>query len=177
MVRRSLDGGATWTTVDTFQLASGQWARASGVGADRLGNIYVVGQADFPYRNATYGHWVVRKSVDGGTTWSTTDDFQTAINVSSSASRFVADSNGNLFVAGQAPMYCAGCSGTPTWVVRESQGGTGPWTIVDTFQNMAGMTESIPESMAADGLGNVFVGGYASGSSFSPGMNWLVRRN
>jgi hypothetical protein len=177
IVRRSLDGGATWSTVDTFQLVSGQIAHANGIGADGLGNLYVVGFATTVSKQITPAHWIVRKSSDGGNTWSTVDNFQPASNVFSAASRFVADANGNLFVAGQAPMYGAGSTGTPTWVVRESQGGTGPWSTVDTFQDMADKTQGFPEALAADAVGNVFVGGFASGPSLSQGMHWLVRKN
>jgi hypothetical protein len=55
-VRRSLNGGVTWSTVDTYLGGS-----ARGIGADGAGNVYVVGS------NA--GHWIVRRSNNGGGSW------------------------------------------------------------------------------------------------------------
>src|SRR5439155_17629554 len=68
-VRRSLDGGATWSTVDAY--AGGQ---AKGIGADAPGNIYAVG--------ANGSHWIVRKSTNGGASWATVDDFYPCITTS-----------------------------------------------------------------------------------------------
>src|SRR5262249_54487207 len=52
VVRRSTNGGATWSTVDSFSLSGGTGtgpfygASAFGMGADTHGNLYVVGSAD-----------------------------------------------------------------------------------------------------------------------------------
>jgi hypothetical protein len=67
-----------------------------------------------------------------------------------------------MFVAGQGD---AGQGNR--WVVRKSAGGTGPWTTVDVFQNAGAGTT--PNAIAADSLGNVFVGG-------DDGHNWLIKR-
>jgi hypothetical protein len=172
-VRRSVDEGATWYTVNSFQLSSGYSASAYGIGADTKGNLYVVGGASVPYRGSSPSHWLVRKSADGGASWSTVDDYQLSTNSSTStAKRFTADSYGNLFVTGLA---VGGPSLGTTWIVRESQGGTGAWTTVDNYQYVAG-GQTEPEAIAADASGIVFVGGRAwpGGSS---GNHWLVRRN
>src|SRR5262245_15570310 len=62
IVRRSLDGGTTWQTVNTYQLTSGRYASAAGISADASGNLYVVGSSTA----GSYRHWIVRKSADGG---------------------------------------------------------------------------------------------------------------
>jgi hypothetical protein len=158
-VRRSLDGGATWTTVDAYQASSGYSAVAYGASADALGNIYVVGRAFAPYKSSSIGHWQVRKSANGGASWTTVDDYQLFTSGNQVALGFAADSNGNLFVAGWAS---AGSGiGPYYWILRESLGGTGAWTTVD---NIAGMAHAV----AADNLGHIFVGGQ------NP---WLVRKN
>jgi hypothetical protein len=163
-VRRSLNGGDTWAKVDTFQLSSGYQAIALGVGGDALGNIYVVGRGATTSRGGYISHWLVRKSADGGSSWSTVDDFLSSGN-SAEARRFATDANGNLFVAG------SGNTSTGynyRWVVRKSAGGTGSWTTVDDFQ-YAG-SGSTPYAIAADTYGKVFVGG-------AGGSHWLVRRS
>jgi len=39
LVRRSTNGGETWSDSDTFQISSGNGARASGIGTDANGNL------------------------------------------------------------------------------------------------------------------------------------------
>ena len=151
LVRRSLDGGITWSTVDTYQATSGYAAAAYAVGADASGNIYVAGSANVAVKRTVTAHWIVRKSSNGGATWSTVDDY-----VGGAAHALSADSNGNLFVAGTA--------GGNGWIVRERLAGSGTWQTVD---NLSGGTAA---SIAADGLGHVFVGG-------SFGNYWVMRRN
>jgi len=169
IVRRSLNGGATWSTVDSFQLSQNLNSRAFGVGADASGNLYVAGQGFVKSRNNAYSHWIVRKSTNGGNSWSTVDDFQLSPTSNSGAGRFIADSNGNLYVAGGTPFN----PWFPNeWIVRKNPGGTGPWQTVDDFQYVSGGS-ALPFAMAANASGNVFVSGVGSSSS---GDHWLVRK-
>ncbi len=116
-VRRSSNGGATWSNVDSFQLASGLSATAWGVGADALGNLYVVGSGNTTSRGVTVSHWLVRKSTNGGNLWITVDDFAPGGGVQ--ARKFAAKSNGDLYVAGVSGSY-----GAYHWIVRKNPGGT-----------------------------------------------------
>jgi len=167
MVRRSLDGGATWSTVDTYQASSGSAAEAYGADADVHGNIYVVGRAFAPNKKTSIGHWQVRKSSNGGASWTTVDDYQPFTSGNQVALGFAADSNGNLFVAGWAN------SGTENyWIVRQNPGGTGNWITVETFSYVL---RAEPHAIAADSLGNIFVGG--QGSPSSGAVHWVVRKN
>jgi len=58
IVRRSSNGGASWTTVDTYQFSQNLNSRAFGVGADASGNIYAVGQGFVKSGKNDYGHWI-----------------------------------------------------------------------------------------------------------------------
>lgn len=157
LVRRSADGGATWSNVDVFQLASSKSAVAMGITANASG-IYVAGHAYNVNKGVTSAHWIVRKSTNGGNSWTTMDDYQLASNTSTQARCIAADASGNLVVAGSA----AG-----KWILRKSAGGTGAWTTVDVFQN--GASSTTPNAIAADPFGNVFVGG-------NDGSNWLIKK-
>jgi len=90
---------------------------------------------------------------------------------SSEARQFAADSQGNLFVAGEASTI-TGAGGI--WIVRENPGGTGGWQTVDAFQYVAGH-ESEARAIAANTSGNVFVGGLGAVDG-SSGFHWIVRR-
>jgi len=156
LVRRSTDGGATWSSVDTFQLSSSRSAVAMGISANASG-IYVVGHAYNLNKGVASSHWIVRKSTNGGNSWTTVDDYQLVADNSSQARCIATDANGNLVVAG---------SGNGKWILRKSTGGTGSWTTADVFQNDGVVTT--PNAIAADVFGNVFVGGN--------GGNWLIKR-
>jgi len=147
-IRRSTNGGVTWSEINRFQLQSGQVSRALGIGADGAGNLYVVGLSDTRKGSTTTRHWLVRKSTDGGATFSTIDDFVPSDSTSAVAHRIVASATGDLYVAGVASI-----SGTTHWIVRKSVGAVGPWTTVDDIQN------ATPRCIAANASGNVFVGG------------------
>jgi hypothetical protein len=172
-VRRSLDGGSTWTTVDAYLGGS-----ASGIAADASGNIHVVGN------NST--HWIVRKSANGGTSWATVDDFAPCVTTVISTKPYktqtqcydgyargiAADSNGNLFVVGRL-----GSSGAYNpGVVRQQIAGTATWQTVDTFAYAAGHAATAC-SVVGDSFGHVFVGGWAYDATGTTGpAHWLVRK-
>src|SRR5262249_23939283 len=129
IVRRSLNGGNTWQTVNTFQLTSG-WASAAGIAADASGHLYVVGNAlGAAVKGNSWRHWVVRRSADGGNSWATIDDFQLDTNNNSYARRFVAAANGTFYVAGSALVGPNdGTFRNSHWVVRKSVNGGATWT-------------------------------------------------
>src|SRR6185369_6602733 len=60
LVRRSIDGGVTWSNVDTFQASSGS-AVAMGITANSSG-IYVAGSAGTVNKGVSSSHWIVRRS-------------------------------------------------------------------------------------------------------------------
>src|SRR3989442_1234668 len=160
------DGGATWTTVDTYQANSGNGAAAYGLGSDTAGNIYVLGSARENIKQYNTGHWIVRRSSNGGNSWTTVDDFLLTASGNCQAHGFIADSLGNLFVVGIGNMNL-----TPShWIVRENPGGTGNWTTVDDFQYVS---DARGHAITANGFGNVFVGGRGNASD---GVHWLVRK-
>ena len=69
------------------------------------------------------------------------------------ARRFAATPNGDLYVAGVVGSY-----GAYHWIVRKNPGGTGTWTTIDDYRYGPGVSTE-PHAIAADAVGNVFVGG------------------
>lgn len=98
VVRQSIDNGITWKTVDDFQFMPTQLAEARSVTVDTKGNVYVLGSA----QDADGFHWITRKSIDDGGTWTTIDKFQLKGNKMASGNTIWTDANGNIFTAGMA---------------------------------------------------------------------------
>ena len=153
-VRRSTDGGATWSTIESFQLQSGLSSVAQAVGADNAGNIYVAGSGNVTTKGKTSRHWLIRKSSDGGNSWSTFDDFLSS-GSNAEARRVALTSNGDLYVAG----YMDGQN-----ILRKRAAGTATWTTVDVYPFEA-------RGIAANASGNLFLGGMNASTG-----HWMIKK-
>ena len=112
LVRKSGDGGVTWTVDDDYLLSSSGSSYMQGMGTDLAGNVYVVGGAE----GASGDHAIIRTNTGGA--WATVDDYTTSDNYAFYFS-FTADSNGRLYVGGQD------WDGQVAWLVRSAAGPTG----------------------------------------------------
>jgi hypothetical protein len=163
IVRRSQDDGATWTTVDTYEPSSE--GRGVALGVDGAGNLYGLGYVQNSAKGVFFD-WYVRKSSDGGSTWTTVDHFSTS-GTSNFPEAFASDAKGNLYVAG----YSSNSTTGDTWIVRESVGGTGAWTTVDSYQLDSGKSAVAFGIVSA--MGEVLAGGYGADAT---AQHWIVRR-
>jgi hypothetical protein len=137
-VRRSTDGGASWTTVDSYE-QSGMFSEAYGVAVDGTGTLYVAGVAQASSQNSYSDQWVVRRSTDGGSTWTTLDNY--TLESYSIPQRPVAwptgitlAPSGSVFVCG----FQVTSNGSLLWLVREGTPGTKDaisWATSDDYQN------------------------------------------
>ncbi len=77
-VRKSLDGGDSWKTVDVFSPTEDNWAFATAITTDSSDSIYVGGYARFDSpEGALKGiPWIIRKSTDHGKSWVTVDFYK-----------------------------------------------------------------------------------------------------
>jgi hypothetical protein len=158
VVRRSLDGGVTWLTVDTSNLAS------SGVAAGPNGSVYVAGRLAtttsvtnqtivkkkvvVTVTTSTEYSWLVRRSTDNGATWTNVDYFPNGWPLYGSIS---ADVFGRVLVAG------FNNATTPnTWLVRGSVDGGATWTTTDLFLP-TNATLAQAEALAIDASGDICV--------------------
>ena len=160
-VWRSTNNGATWSTVDTFQLGWGTTAR--GIAADASGNLFVVGYAMF---DSAPTRWIVRRSSDGGTSWTTVDNYVSAAGNHSTAQAVTVDNAGRLWVAG---------NDVGSWLVRRSDDRGASWVNSDVF--LIPGRFPVAYGLAADVAGNVFAAGYgATPENEVHSEFWMVRK-
>ncbi|MDB6035926.1 MAG: hypothetical protein JWM16_6264 [Verrucomicrobiales bacterium] len=154
VIRRSANGGLTWTTADAYQLDPTQGAVAHGVGVDSFGNLYSMGSANQHLKGKDIFHWIVRKSNNGGGSWTTVDDFLPSPFLT--PSNFAADASGNLFVTSSIGL------------TRKNTGGTSAWVTV------ANGTTGNMKALLGDNLGNLFSAGqqYDAANVY----HWQVRK-
>jgi len=112
ITRQSINGGATWTTVDSYNLVAGKSAGATAIGTDADGKIVVAGGATDAQGKL---HWIVRNVGPTGA-WQTVDDFQAAPGLHSSAQAIATDAAGNLLVSGNG--YAQIGADGQHWIVR-----------------------------------------------------------
>ena len=146
----------TWETVDDIDAPS---AKADGITADSVGNVFVAGSI-----NDTVGitHAVVMKSSDQGDTWVTADDVTSATS-SRGAGRIA---SARIAVSGNAiedHLVTASMAQGTKWLIRRSVDAGAKWATLDLYIHpnpqyvLAG-----PPSVALDGIGNIYAVGSAT---------------
>ena len=160
--RLSTDGGNSWTTVDSFQLAADThgWPKAAAI--DQQGNLYLAGNAEIS-TGSFVTQWIVRRSVDGGQTWDTVDTLDNG-GLSASAESLVVDASGKVFAAGRT---------SSGWLVRVSTNGGTDWTDSELYDYPSGQAASV-KCLAADADGNVLAIGTATDTAGNG--HFVVRR-
>lgn len=178
-VRKSSDGGSTWTLVDNFRYDASGFSYPYGIAADSFGNLFVVGMGmrvissgrGNSYTSVSEIHWLVRKGAAAGTGWTTVDDFgfpNENPNAWNMACGVTVDRNNDVHVTGFR------ASGVRHWVTRQRSAVTGLWSTTDDF-NLALNGWAQGNDIAADPFGNLFAAG-AGADSAGVVHNWLVRR-
>ena len=175
VVRKSVNGGP-WSQVDSFRYDSTANASSwpNGIAADLAGNVYVAGIGQKATitgynKNKTpiysfINHWIVRKSTNGGTSWSTDDDASYLGNNNEPVDICVNPQNGTMDVAG----YMYDTANISHAIVRSNAGGT--WSTVDNYTGNVLYGGSY-YAITADAAGNV----YAGGGDYADNGGWLIR--
>lgn len=141
VVRKSTDQGVSWTVVDSL---TNSYSYPGCFLRDDEGNSFVSGTLG----GSNYGSysWIVRKSTDQGTTWTTVYQLP---NARGGHGVFVPGSAGGLFVlAPSAPQQ---------WIVRRSRDAGATWQIVDSFYKAGKITGAT--AIVSDAQGRIYVAG------------------
>ncbi len=168
-VRRSVNDGASWATVDSY--AADMQLGYSGVTTAPDGSIYVVGRVARTISTQTvvkkkivvtttteYG-WLIRKSANRGASWSNVDYLA---NGWPGNAPITVDAFGRIFVVGFDNAT------TQSWLVRASSDGGATWVTTDSFLSPDSY-RSQAWGIASDLLGNVCVVGEATSGTSSIG--------
>lgn len=178
IVRKSSDFGQTWTTVRDLKLSATSLslvdgATARNVGQDLSGNVLVVGQVG----DGTTTHWTVERSINGGTSWTTSDDFQltTTAGTGSGAWAFLPDvASSFLYVSGTG----GDAGNIQHGIVRRSMDGGASWSTVEdqtalgTPSFALGMVRTQPGDLVY--VGNAFPAWIAKKSATGDLGSWLL---
>jgi hypothetical protein len=167
LVRKSADEGASWSGVDDYQRVADQSARATAFAKDGAGNLFVGG---FAQDASGFPRWIVRKSVNDGSSWSTISDFTYAASQPSRVAGAAVDASGNVYVVGAG----TDGSGITHWVVRKSGDSGATWSTVDDYNYSSGK-DAAATSVTVDASANVYVSGY--GKTAAGVKSWIVRKS
>lgn len=157
VLRRSADGGATWTTIDF----AGPMVFSNTVLATKDGQVFVGGTSEVAGGGGAL-KWMVRHSLDGVTGWTTVDDFGLvpAPTATSGVNHGAISRDGKIVFVGSARE-----SGSDTfhWIAREAQVVSPTvWTTVDDFRPVdftLGFGDALPSAATYGREGTSFVTG------------------
>jgi hypothetical protein len=180
LVRKSPDGGMSWTLADDFfNPAKGgfpQWGIPRKARWVPSVGVFVVGQAS-SNPQGYQSNWTVRRSLDGGVTWSTVD-----LNAPGGSANvacaygIVSDPQGKIYVVGRIDFSQVIAHKTYTtgqWVVRMSSDGGTTWSNVDVLSGSPGKIASAG-AVGIDAAGKPVVAGqYQDANNV---YHWIVRR-
>lgn len=170
-VRKSSDGGATWSVVEDFAAGKLGPVQFLSLAADTTGQLYAAG-----YLSDDQGQyrWIVRKSDVGGATWSTVDDFVLPGSERTLAQALTVDANGHVCVAGygDTPSDAGQPQPRTRWLVRQSRDGGRTWTTLDDFDYQ----QSAKATAILSTPSGLFVAGSGWNGNTNTGEHWLVRQ-
>jgi hypothetical protein len=158
VVRKSDDGGSSWTTLDSIHPSSTDTMGTVDVVVGADGAVFVIGSG----ANATQR--IVRKSDDGGQSWTTVDTVPFDAGPCDS---------GHLAVDAAGVVYTSGSCDATGWIVRKGDNGGTSWSTVMTYQLAPGHIARA-SSVLVDATGQVFASGRALDASDV--SHWIVRR-
>lgn len=155
---------ASGTLIWTRQLGTSDYDTSNGVSADRLGNVYISGFTRGSLEGANaggYDAFITKYDAAGTLAW-TRQLGTSSEDVSNSVS---ADGLGNVYISGytRGSLGGANAGDYDAFVSKYDATGTQVWT-----HQLGTNTADLGFGVSADGLGNVYIGGYTPGIFSEP---------
>jgi len=171
LIRTSRDHGATWAVVEDFVSVAHGATKYLSLGTDATGHLYAAGYAADENGQT---RWIVRKSDDGASPWTTVDDFAWPGGQTTAAQGLAADASGNLYVVGYGdePASDGKPSSRRHWLIRQSRDGGRSWSTIDDFSyGFSAKAAAIVSTRSG-----LFVAGSGWNGKSESGQRWLVRK-
>jgi hypothetical protein len=158
VVRRSTNGGDSWSPVESFRYTTTTPTRMGTLGVDATGQAYVGGTAVQAMDGSN--HWLVRRGTGSGT-WTTVDDYQLApANYANVASFF--GSADAIYAAGSAN----DAAGASHWIIRRaSNNDPSGFTTVDDVGPSANLETLAAHSVYQASSGMFVAAGLSRGNA------------
>ena len=163
IVRKHPNAGA-WSKVSDYQLNASYDSHVQAMFVDGSNNIFATGFGT----DGNGVHWLSRRSLDNGTTWTTLESYQLQATKAAASNGFGIDNAGNLYTVGYA-----GDVNNAHWMIRRSVNGGNSWAVADNFQINVGWVAAAA-AVGTDSAHNIYVVGNASDPG---GTHWIVRKS
>lgn len=172
-VRKSTNGGQTFSAVDTFTpLSSTKNSIARFIVQDSSGNIFIGGSSE---DSSGISHWIVQKGTfsSGQFSWSTLDDYRMYTYYSSQAYAATFDSSGNLFVVGKGGYSTSKNAINVRKLVKDQTS----FSTVESYYNPSNSYYYCTgRTIVADSSDNIYAGGDCSISTEETSSRAIVLR-
>lgn len=164
---------ASWSLQDDWIPPGADITSARGIAQDQFGNLIIVGGTRYYQPQAQPPDWVVRRSTDGGVTWTIADQLQfplgwNGIQYAKGPLAVVTDVAGRIWATG---------SDDVAMLTRMSSDGGVTWSDSDSFTYDSSLANisAIGYGIAADSAGNVYAIGMGN-MALPAHPHWIVRK-
>ncbi len=172
IVRKGTQAGTTWTTVDDYSFAPGQWTNGNGIAFFKgtTGPARIVATGGINDANM-HGQRMVRESLDYGVTWTIIDQGSAFV---SATNAVTFDGSGTTYTLGEE----SASSINETMYLKKRAPGASVWTTPLSYAYAwplgGGATGT---DIAIDSVGSIFTVGYTQGdANGGNSASILVRR-
>jgi hypothetical protein len=195
IVRRSTNQGITWTTVDDFSYAGDTTSATvlTDFALDSSGNIYVSGYGTNGSVSPATQNFLIRKSTDHGSTWTTLVVYSEEITFPNIVEVFggsLVQASDGTFVAAVDRGQNMGLKWDDSTLIRVSTDSGATWSTELEYryrsdcQNLAGPARPMIRKLVADTNGKVFLAAYYPDETLVEQdsenkyrrLRWVVRR-
>ena len=169
----SIRAQSTWQTVDVFQLPGNPSSQLQSLVVDSAGRVFTAGYGNG--QNTPYS-FLVRRSADGGVTW--TNVLSIIVPRSSNPvkeCKLAVDAGGAVYLVHGTGSRTPNSADASHWIVRKSADHGDSWSIVDDFVYQANYPAG-PTTIGCEGDGVISVVGWATSAANTAG-DCLLRRS